>query len=123
MENKYLQVRKENFFTKFINFFRKILYKEETIEQDIIIDNKAADNKKSFINSIKLEHEEDPVLLNLQKEFENEEIELASLSDQEIEDLNLLYKRQIEELKKKLDNKKTELNIIKNRIKNYVTNE
>ena len=54
MENKYLQVRKENFFTKFINFFRKILYKEETIEQDIIIDNKAADNKKSFINSIKL---------------------------------------------------------------------
>ena len=120
MENKYLQVRKENIFTKFINFFRKAFYREQNIEQDIILDME--DNRKDFLNEIKLEHEEDPNLINLQKQFENREIELSSMSAEEVHNLNLLYKRQIEELKKKLDNKKTELNMIKNRVKSYSVN-
>lgn len=119
MENKYLQVRKENIFTKFINFFRKVFYREQNIKEEKNVNIETENIKKDFLNEIKLEHEEDSVLINLQKKYENKEIELSSMSDEEIHNLNLLYKRQIEDLSKKLDNKKTELNMIKNRIKSY----
>lgn len=44
------------------------------------------------------------------------------LSDNEIDELDLLYKRQVSELKKKLNNKKTELSIIQHRLKRYSVN-
>ena len=121
MENKYLQVRKENIFTRFINFFRKVFYKEQINIEDTI-NNRTDNTKNNFLYEIKIEHEEDPNLINLQEQFENKEIDLASMSDEEVHNLNQLYKRQIEELKKKLENKKTEINIVKNRMQSYSTN-
>lgn len=120
MEVKYLQViKKENIFKKIIKFFRKAFYrKTNTIEENVInIENKPEDNKKDFLNQIKIE-QEDPNLLSIQEKYENGEIELSSLSDEEIHNLNLLYKRQIEDLKKKLDDKKTQLNFEKYKLKN-----
>ena len=73
MENKYLQVRKENVFTKFINFFKKLFYKEQ-INTEENINSEIIDSKKEFLDEIKLEHEDDSVLINLQKKYENKEI-------------------------------------------------
>ena len=121
MEVKYLQVRKENIFTKFINFFRKMLYKQPTNIEQPDITNEDINKKTDFLNSIKIE-QDDPYIIDLQNKFENKEIELSSLSDEEVHNLNLLYKKQIHDLKRKLEEKKTEINIIENRIKIYSAN-
>lgn len=121
MENKFLQVKKDNIFTKFINFFKKILYKSQSNISEQVMDIELEDTRNNFLDEIKLQHEENPNLINLQQRFENKEIELSSLTDEEVHNLNLLYKRQIENLEKVLENSKTELNIIKNRIKTYST--
>lgn len=120
MEVKYLQVvKKENIFNKVINFFRKAFYKPKQDIQENVVSDEKANNKNEFLNQIKLEHEEDPILIELQRKFEDKEVELSQLSKNQIHELNLLYKKQIDDLEKELDNKKTELNIIKNRVKAY----
>ncbi len=43
------------------------------------------------------------------------------MSNEQIHELNLLYKRQVSELKKKLNDKKTELSIMQQKIKSYST--
>ena len=74
------------------------------------------------MDELRLYKEEDPTLLKLQNQFEKNEIDLCVMSNEEIHDLNSLYKRQVSELKKKLTDKKTELNIMQRRIKSYSTN-
>lgn len=123
MENKYLQVRKESIFTKFINFIKGIFAKK--VEQEIptkieTIENK--DVKSDFLNNIRIYKEENKELLDLQNKYENKEIDLAVMSDEEVHELNLLYKRQISDLKKNLEDKKTQLSIMKHKIKNYSAN-
>lgn len=123
MENKYLQVRKESIFTKFINFIKGIFTKK--VEQEIptkieTIENK--DVKSDFLNNIRIYKEENKELLDLQSKYENKEIDLAVMSDEEVHELNLLYKRQISDLKKNLEDKKTQLSIMKHKIKNYSAN-
>lgn len=123
MEVKYLQViKKENIFNKVINFIRKVFYKPKQDTQETVFIKEKTNNKNEFLNKIKLEHEENPILIELQRKFENKEVALSQLSKDQIHELNLLYKKQIDDLDKELDNKKTELNIIKNRIKSYATN-
>lgn len=123
MENKYLQVRKENIFTRFVNFIRGIFGKkvvQEVPTQVEKIENN--DIKSNFFDDIKIEKEENKELIELQTKYENNEINLAMLSDKEIDELDLLYKRQVTELKKKLEDRRTLLNIIKHRMGNYSTN-
>lgn len=123
MEVKYLQVvKKENIFNKVINFFRKAFYKPKQYIQENNVGDEKTNNKNEFLNQIKLEHEENPILMELQRKFEDKEVELSQLSKNQIHELNLLYKKQIDNLEKELDNRKTELNIIKNRVKSYATN-
>lgn len=78
------------------------------------------DNRKNFLNEIKVNKQEDTELLKLQHKFENKEINLSMMSNEEIHNLNELYTRQLSELKRKIDNKKTELNITNHRISNYL---
>ena len=44
------------------------------------------------------------------------------MSNEQIHDLSSLYQRQVSELKKKLNDKKTELSIMQHKIKSYSTN-
>lgn len=123
MENKYLQVRKESIFTRFVNFIKGIFGKK--VEQEIpapveTIEKK--DVKSNFFDEIRINKEENKELLDLQSKYENNEIDLCVMSNEEIHELNLLYKRQVSDLKKKLDDKKTQLAIMKNRIKSYSAN-
>lgn len=123
MENKYLQVRKENIFTKFVNFIRGIFGKKIELEVPKQIETPERQGIKSnFFDDIRVNKEENKELIDLQSKYENNEINLAMLSDKEIDELDLLYKRQVTDLKKKLDDRKTQLNIMKHRIESYSTN-
>lgn len=117
MKSKYLQVRKENIFTRFVNFIKKIFGKK--VEQELSTQAKTPENKNvksNFFDEIRINKEEDKELIELQNKYENNELDLAVLSDEEIDELNSLYKRQVSDLKKKLDDKKTELAIMKKKI-------
>lgn len=114
---------KENIFTRFVNFIKRMFEKEELkqipIKTEIITKQEP---KPNFLDEVRLYKEEDPTLLKLQKQYEKSEIDLCVMSNEQIHNLNSLYKRQVSELKKKLNDKKTELSIIQHKIKNYSTN-
>lgn len=123
MENKYLQVRKENIFTRFVNFIRGIFGKK--VEQEVSVQEEKIENKdvkSNFFDDIRIDKEENKELIDLQTKYENNEINLLMLSDKEIDELDLLYKRQVNDLKKKLDDRKKQLNIMKHRMGNYSIN-
>lgn len=123
MKNKYLQIRKESIFTRVVGFIKRIFGKE--VEQEILDQVETAEKKEvksNFFNEISIYKEENEELLNLQSKYENNEIDLRVLSNEEIHELNLLYKRQISDLKEKLDDKKTQLAMMKNRIKSHSAN-
>ena len=123
MENKYLQVRKESIFTRFVNFIKGIFGKK--VEQEIPAPVETIEKKEvksNFFDEIRIYKEENKELLDLQSKYENNEIDLCVMSNEEIHELNSLYKRQVSDLKKKLDDKKTQLAIMQNRIKSYSAN-
>lgn len=123
MENKYLQVRKESIFTRFVNFIKGIFGKK--VEQEIPAPVETIEKKEvksNFFDEIRIYKEENKELLDLQSKYENNEIDLCVMSNEEIHELNSLYKRQVSDLKKKLDDKKTQLALMKNRIKSYSAN-
>lgn len=123
MENKYLQVRKESIFARFVNFIKGIFGKK--IEQEIPAPVETIEKKEvksNFFDEIRIYKEENKKLLDLQSKYENNEIDLCVMSNEEIHELNSLYKRQVSDLKKKLDDKKTQLAIMKKRIKSYSAN-
>lgn len=119
--NKSLQIRKGNFFKKIIQYIKSLFKSnEQKIEE---IDEKAASNKKeSFANEIKFQRE-DPMLLEFQRKFENGEIDLEDISHEKIQELNLLYDRQLVELENELAVKRTELNVMKKKLNNFGTNK
>lgn len=116
MENK------ENIFTRFINFIKRMFGKEEPkqilAKTEVITKQEP---KSNFLDELRL-YKEDPTLLKLQNQYEKSEIDLCVMSNEQIHDLSSLYKRQVSELKKKLNDKKTELSIMQHKIKSYSTN-
>lgn len=130
-KNKSLQVRKENIFTKFLNFFKNIFKSKKQepgyIQQDIILEKERVKNivtpevKKDFKSEIKIGQENNE-LLYLQKKFENNEVTISSMSNDQIRDLIILYKEQVRNLKEKIKEKKTELNTRKSKLDNYSVN-
>lgn len=117
MENK------ENIFTRFINFIKRMFGNKEPKQIPAKVEIIAKQEPKSnFFDELRLYKEEDPTLLKLQNQYEKSEIDLCVMSNEQIHDLNSLYKRQISELKKKLNDKKTELSVMQHRIKGYSAN-
>lgn len=123
---------KENFFIRISNFFKNIFNRNEVKQITSVTDslsnekissdfkeNNFQKEKSKFIDDIKINKEEDPILLELQNQYERDEIDLNVLSDEQIDDLHELYKRQVIELKNTLDNKKTELIIVQHKMKQY----
>lgn len=114
---------KDNIFKRFFNFIKRILNKE----QPKLLPEKTEvhtheEQKTNFLVDLRLVKEEDPTLLKIQKQYESGEIELSILSDEQIRNLNSLYERQVSELRRKLDNQKTELNILQRELNSYSTN-
>lgn len=123
MENKYLQVGKENILKKFINFIKGIFGKKEEPKDNIEMKKAEKESEATnFFDTIKVVKDEDKEMIALQNKYENNEVNLSSLSDEEISELSELYKRQVSDLKKKLEDKKQQLEIAKKRIENYSSN-
>ena len=116
---------KENIFKRFISFIKRIFENEEP--KQISAKSKETEKQESKSNFIEVlksykVEEEDPALLKLQDQYEKSEIDLCVMSNEQIHDLNSLYKRQVSELKEKLIKKKRELSIIQQRISNNSAN-
>ena len=117
MENK------ENIFIRFTNFIKRIFGNKELkqiSEKTEVIKKQEANS--NLLDELRLYSQEDSTLLKLQNQYEKGEIDLCVMSNEQIHDLNLLYKRQVSELRKELNNKKTELNIMQQKIKSYSSN-
>ena len=70
------------------------------------------EERTNFVNEIKVKKmEATPELLDLQSQFESNQIELKDLTDKQLDDLNDLYQMQIEELRQKINSTKSAINI------------
>lgn len=142
MKNDYLIEKKDNIITKMINFFRNIFYKERDSKTDINdvenddkvenikeietqenIEENVSQRETEFLNYIRVNKKEDPELIELQKKFENKEILMSELSDEELINLNELYQRQIDNMKRELENKKTKIGMLKFKLSRQLLNK
>lgn len=127
MENKYLQVRKNNIFQKIVSFLKNLFkFKKDTnntmrIEKSNDITG-ISKIKNEFHNEIEIKEQYDKDILELQFKYQQKEIELKDLSDEQVHKLNLLYIEQKKDKLRKIDNLKTEINMIKHQLKNLATN-
>lgn len=127
MENKYLQVRKNNIFQRIVSFLKNLFkFKKDTnntmnIEKSNDITG-ITKIKNEFRNEIEIEEQYDKDILELQFKYQQKEIELKDLSDEQVHKLNLLYIEQKRDKLRKIDNLKTEINMIKHQLKNLATN-
>lgn len=140
MKDKYLIEKKENIFTKILNFLKN-LFKKDTknnIEKSDIYSNEIykdenqssnynnsiseSTSKKEeyttkyesdFLNYLRVDNRENPELLELQRRFESKEILMSEMSEKDLIRLNDLYNRQINNMKRDLENKKTKVGMLK----------
>ena len=115
MNSNLPQIRKENFFSKLRKWIKKLFIKEEIIIEEPVkdaineINNSANEIKKSdFINELKVENKDK--IIALQRKLKEKQIEIAELTDEELDELIAIYKQQIEY-------KKDKLRLYKNKIK------
>ena len=102
MNNNLPEIKKESFFQKIKKWVKRIFNIEEPIQEainEINSDMEEIKNNK-FIDEIKVENK-DKILL-LQKKLKEKQIEIADLTDEELDEMIELYKTQIEEKKTKL---------------------
>lgn len=98
--NKSLQIRKATILSKIVNFIKGLFRpKYKAINQHNPISTSLDENTQDF------------ELINLQDKFENNQIKLSELSDNQLQNLNNLYQNQIKVLKQTLNYKKIEMNI------------
>lgn len=140
MKDKYLIEKKENIFTKILNFLKN-LFKKDTknnIEKSDIYSNEIYKNENQssnynnyisestskkeeyttkyesdFLNYLRVDNRENPELLELQRRFESKEILMSEMSEKDLIRLNDLYNRQINNMKRDLENKKTKVGMLK----------
>ena len=98
--NKLISYR-ENFFTKILNFFKKLfLIEKNIIKKDNIQKNiNEKDKKDYFSKNLEInENAEERRLKLLQLQYDNGEIEEEDISDEDMDKLIEMYKKETEEL-------------------------
>ena len=91
-EDKYLEPVKEGIFTKIANFFKSIFSKKKNNDTEI------------------------PVVKEIQKRYETEGYDLTLLTNEEYEELKLLYQEQISTLNRRYENRVRELKTVRTKI-------
>lgn len=124
-EKSLLVIEKKGIFIKIINFFKKILGKDNTsyIVPNNDISNEPSD-KNLFLESIKFQEAPDTVkLLKIQNELEKRGINAQNafeltkdLSEEEKQKLETLYKDQIKELELSLEEHKNKIISLRNKL-------
>lgn len=104
MTNNLPQIRKENIFVRLKKWFKELLgiseITEESITQEQINNYEKEIKRNNFIEEIKFEGKD--LILALQRKIEEKEIELSNLTDEQLDEIIELYKKQIEERENKL---------------------
>lgn len=113
MEKSLTKVQNKNTFDKIITFFKNMFTKKLKKEFEKSIEC----NKENEVSkNINIENKFN--ILNLQKQFEKGLINEEELKEEEKEQLILLYKEQIDNIKNNINFKKQELNKYKMEILN-----
>lgn len=100
------QIKKESIFLKLKNWFRKLFSIGEIIEEPVQeaireIDSNVEKIKKSNFKEV-LQVESKDKILALQRKLKAKQIEIADLTDEELDEMIELYKNQIKLKKEKL---------------------
>lgn len=107
-QEKKLIEKKEGFFGKIKNFFKNLFSKKaKDIKQEEVISKETVTNE--FKESIKTEESEESKLLDIQKRYRRGEIAENDLTEEQIDALCDLYDRQIEVLRKAIEEKEQQI--------------
>ena len=102
MDNNSMMVKEENFFKKIVNKIKNIFSKNEELEESQEKNNNNEFNKKkSFFNKLKVDV--DPEIYELKLKLDRGEAKAIELTDEQIDKLQEIYNREIEEKMKKLN--------------------
>lgn len=96
MKNNKLIVYKKSIFKKISEFFKKIFSKKEVLSKEVIITNEKNNN---FLENIQIKEDKEELrLLQLKQQYENGEIDEEEISDEDVDKLCELYKKETDEL-------------------------
>lgn len=107
-EKNLIEKKEKSIFGKIKNFFKNLFgQKAEDSKKEDVISKEEVTNV--FKESIKTEEDEEAKLLSLQKKYRRGEIAEGDLSEEQIEALCDLYDRQIETIKKAIEEKEQQI--------------
>lgn len=98
MKNNELIEHKENIFFRLVNFIKKIFFKSDTTNKKNSVKNR--EYKYNFSERIQIKEKEEIRLKKMQLQYDNGELNEDDMSDEDIEKLIVLYKKETEELNK-----------------------
>ena len=101
--NKCLITTKENFLKKILRNLKNLFKKEKNVEK-VYANNYEFDimnRKREFLDSVKIEENSEIVYLKIK--LENGEIRAIDLTDEQIDELQKIYDKEIEEKKNKIN--------------------
>lgn len=116
-EKNLMKIENKKFWNKIISFFTNIFgnkKSEKNKELNENIENLTRLDKDNFLKKISLR--EDPELLKIQEKIENNEIEISTLSEVQIQNINALYERQIKILNDNYKIQTTELKMLQKQL-------
>lgn len=96
MNNNLPEIRREGIFTKIKNWFKN-LFEKNNLEKDLIQESIEEIKNANFKDSIKVESKER--ILFLQRKIKEKQMEIADLTDEELDEMIELYVDQIKEKK------------------------
>lgn len=103
-KDKELVIVKESFFTKIRNFFKNLFPKEQEREAYVDLKENKDIKKEEFTKNIKVEEDKEITkLLSLQSMLRNKQIEEKDITKEDEIKLRDLYKKQISDLKEKIE--------------------
>ena len=112
-EKSLVKINENSIFYKIKQFYKKLFYKKETINNITVETNKVIlqnDNKKNkFMEEIKNIEDEETLLLKLQKKFRSGEIKEEERTEEQVKSLCELYDKQIANLRKSNEIRKQKL--------------
>ena len=116
MKNNKLIVYKKNIFRKISEFFKKIFSKKEVLSKEVIITNEKNNN---FLENIQIKEDKEELrLLQLKQQYENGEIYEEEISNEDVDKLCELYKKETDKLNADTERRKNHIAQMLKELKN-----
>ena len=123
-KNLSLKIIKPNIFKKIFDFIGHIFKRSKTEKitnnnntdgnNNVVFEESKENSKAKFMNTIKIQKKEKNDIELLQEQFESNKISLKQLTNKQIFELNLLYEKQIEEIRRNVIIEKKRLEQLNN---------